>query len=670
MRRTEIVQILTIGFICVFTAFVSTCQKLPLNPYDPEGVELGYVTAIPEISTEAGTYHKDIEVLLTCEDSDAGIFYTLDSTEPDDSAKQYNGAVSISGDGTSVTLKTAAKNPERLFSGAVSSSYIIDYLDLTVLASGNGSVTPSGLSRVQQDADTDITAAPDSGYAFSRWTIVSGSGVNVGDIYSETTTVTLTGSDASIQAGFETGISLTVSNDGNGTTTPSGEVLVASGLPRTIKAEPETGYVFSKWTVVSGSDVTIADASSAETTVTITNTAEVRADFEWPEIDKIIASDGTTGDYFGNSASISADGQTALIGAYADDDNGSDSGSAYIYKWNDSNRAETKLTASDGAANDRFGQSVSISADGSTVLIGVSGDDDYGSASGSAYLYKWYGSNWVETKLTASDGAENDHFGCSVSINEDGTIALIGAYADDDNGSDSGSAYIYKWNGSNWVETKLTASDGDADNRFGFSVSISADGTTALIGAYGDADNGSYTGSAYIYKWNGSNWAETKLTASDGEGADNFSRSVSISGDGSTALIGAHGDDDNGANSGAAYIYKWNGSNWAETKLTASDGAESDYFGQFASLSADGQTALIGAYADDENESASGSAYLYRWNGSNWVETKFTASDGAADDYFGYSVCINSNGYRGLIGAYRDDDNGSNSGSAYIFGNE
>jgi len=227
-------------------------------------------------------------------------------------------------------------------------------------------------------------------------------------------------------------------------------------------------------------------------------------------------------------------------------------------------------------------------------------------------------------KLLASDGAQDDWFGYSVSVSGDTTV--IGAYRDDDNGSDSGSAYIFRFNGSNWVqEAKLLASDGAANDYFGISVGISGD--TAVIGAS--------NGSAYIFRFNGSSWVqESKLLASDGA----LGQSVGISGD--AAVIGASGDDDNGEYSGSAYIFRFNGSNWIEeAKLLASDGAAHDSFG--ISVGIWGDTAVIGAVGDDDNGNDSGSSYIFRFNGSSWVqEAKLLASDGAEDDYFGWSVGI------------------------------
>jgi len=382
----------------------------------------------------------------------------------------------------------------------------------------------------------------------------------------------------------------------------------------------------------------------------------------WPEIDKLVASDGAAEDRFGHSVSLSGD--YAIIGALEDDDNGDWSGSAYIFKrdgevWSE----QAKLTASDGGVSDQFGGSVSISGD--YAIIGAHRDDDNGDSSGSAYIFKRDGTIWSEQdKLLASDGADLDYFGGSVSIS--GDYAIVGAIFDDDKGDFSGSAYIFAPNEvepNNWDQVaKLTAPDGAAYDYFGCSVSVNGD--YALIGAWGDNDNGTASGSAYIFKREGTAWSEQdKLTASDGEAGDHFGRSVSISGD--YAIVGAEGDDDNGNLSGSAYIFKREAEVWSEqAKLTASDGAESDRFG--LRVSTNGDYAIVGVSDDDDNGDGSGSAYMFKREGEVWSEqAKLTASDGAEGDRFGNRVSISGN--YAIVGAYLDDDNGSESGSAYMF---
>ena len=376
--------------------------------------------------------------------------------------------------------------------------------------------------------------------------------------------------------------------------------------------------------------------------------------------DKLVASDGAASDYFGLSVSISGD--FAIVGAYQDDDNGDNSGSAYIFAMNDVNCGAwdeaAKLVASDGDIQDFFGDSVSISGD--YAIVGAYGNDDNGDLSGSAYIFKRDGTSWSEQdKLGASDGAAYDCFGRSVSIS--GDYAIVGANQDDDNGDNSGSAYIFKRDGGNWSEqAKLVASDGEAGDYFGCSVSVSGD--YAIVGAYGDDDNGTYSGSAYIFKRDETNWSEqAKLVASDGAVNDYFGVSVSIIND--YTIIGASGVD---SFTGSAYIFRRDGGTWSEqAKLLASDGAAGDYFGE--SVSINGDYAVVGAILDDDNGESSGSAYIFKRDRTSWSEqAKLVASDGAEGDYFGGSVSI-SDGYV-ITGAYRDDDNGSDSGSAYVFG--
>jgi len=371
---------------------------------------------------------------------------------------------------------------------------------------------------------------------------------------------------------------------------------------------------------------------------------------------KLLPLDGAYGDNFGYSVSI--DGEYAIVGAWEDDDNGSGSGSAYIFKrdgtvWSE----QAKLTASDGYSGDHFGVSVSI--DGEYAIVGAPG---YRYQRGSAYIFKRDGEAWTQqAKLLASDGYSSDDFGFSVSI--DGEYTIVGAYGDSDNGYQSGSAYIFKRNGEIWTQqAKLLASDGYDNDCFGVSVSI--DGEYVIVGAIYDDDNGSNSGSAYIFKRDGMAWIQqAKLLASDGYNSDFFGRSVSIDGD--YAIIGAYQDYDNGSDSGSAYIFTRDVTDWIQqAKLLPSDGYGRDHFGY--SVSINSECAIVGAFQDDDNGLSSGSAYIFKRDGTVWSEQdKLLASDGYDVDNFGWSVSID--GDYAIVGARYDDDNGSNSGSAYIF---
>ena len=372
-----------------------------------------------------------------------------------------------------------------------------------------------------------------------------------------------------------------------------------------------------------------------------------------------VTGDGAAEDCFGYSVAISGD--TALVGAYQDDDKGSNSGSAYVFTRDGTTWSQqAKLIADDGEVGDWFGTSVALHGD--TALVGAYRDDDDGNDSGSAYVFTRSDTNWIQqAKLTANDGAEMDYFGYSVALA--GDTALVGAYADDDKGSISGSAYVFTRSGSTWTQqAKLTAADGAAGDCFGWSVALSGD--TALVGAYADDDNGVNSGSAFVFTRDGTTWnQQAKLTAGESAAGDNFGTSVALSGD--TVLIGAYKDDDKGTDSGSAYVFTRDGTNWIQqAKLTADDGATYDYFGYSVALS--GDTALVGAYQDDDKGDNSGSAYVFTRSGTTWTQqAKLIANDGTASDWFGTSVALH--GDTALVGAYGDDDKGDNSGSAHVF---
>ena len=254
-------------------------------------------------------------------------------------------------------------------------------------------------------------------------------------------------------------------------------------------------------------------------------------------------------------------------------------------------------------------------------------------------------------KITSSDGAAFDQFGFSVAL--DGDSKLIGARLDDDHGLSSGSAYLFDAMGS---ETKLTAADAADGDQFGYSVAL--DGGKALVGASSGDGNSGDSGAVYLFNGIG---GQSKLSAGDGAPSDFFGSAVAL--ENGTALVGARGDDDLGANSGSAYLINPLGN---QTKRTAADGVQGDAFG--FSVALDNGTSLIGAFADDDAGNGSGSASMIDANG---VQTKLTASDGAEGDQFGWSVALE--GGTALIGARADDDLGTNSGSAYLFdalGNE
>lgn len=330
---------------------------------------------------------------------------------------------------------------------------------------------------------------------------------------------------------------------------------------------------------------------------------------------------------FGFGCNVALSGDTALIGAQFEDNH---KGAAYVFTRTGTTWIQqAKLLASDGTAEDFFGNAVSL--DGDTALIGAKGDADHGINTGSVYVFTRTGTNWTQqAKLLASDGAEQDGFGFSVSLS--GDTALIGAWHDDDKASDSGSAYVFIRTDNNWTQqAKLLASNGAVNDFFGEVVSLYGD--TALIGASGKD-------SAYVFTRIGTTWTQQQELG--------VGWHFSISGD--TALI-THSKY---PYQSSVYVFTRTGTTWTkQNEFVASDSSLS--FG--CSVSLDGDTALIG------DTYGLGAAYVFTRTGTTWMQQyKLLVSDGYAGDDFGASVSLDGN--TALIAAYSYERNNN---SVYVF---
>lgn len=372
---------------------------------------------------------------------------------------------------------------------------------------------------------------------------------------------------------------------------------------------------------------------------------------------KIRASDGASSDAFGDEESVAVSGDTIIVGAPNDDDNGSASGSAYLYVNGASGWYEqVKLVPSGSSASDLVGDSVGAS--GNRFVTGAPQDSPSGVSSGA--LWAWHrGSTSVSyDRLVATDGSGGDRLGVDSDISG-GTI-VGGAYQDDDLGSESGSAYVFVLSSGSWSEqTRLNASDGAAGDRFGWDVAI--DGDTIVATAPRHDHGPTDAGAAYVLTRDTGVWSEqAELLASDGEEGDEFGNDVDIDAD--TVVVGSA---DHNGNTGAAYVFVRSGTTWTEqAKLTASDGDTGDRFG--TAVAVDGDLILVGARFDEPKARGSGSAYLFARRDGVWTQRiKIVPSDGAEYDYFGEAVAID--GDTAVVSAGGDDDRGSGSGSIYVY---
>ncbi|MCP3905801.1 MAG: hypothetical protein GY715_19410 [Planctomycetes bacterium] len=377
------------------------------------------------------------------------------------------------------------------------------------------------------------------------------------------------------------------------------------------------------------------------------------------ERQKVQPAGGAEDDFYG--AAVAVGGTVAIIGAPQDDDRAANAGAVFVYRRESSSWIDgTQLLASDGEVGDFFG--FAVAARGDVLIVGAWGCDDRGTNGGAAYVFRRDGTDWVEEgKLLAADGLENDQFGRAVGI--DGDVAVVGAPGHDAHGADAGAVYVFRFDGAQWLEeAKLPAAGAPATEALGGSVAI--DGSVIAAGAALDDGAAPDAGAARIFRHDGAGWsAGATLVALDAAGGAQFGWSVALDGD--TALVGANTDPGGGARSGAAYVFRFDGGGWGqEAKLTASDAAPDDHLGHAVAL--DGGIALLGARWDDANGYHAGSAYVFRRIEPAWEqEARLLASDGAAGDKFGFALGLDAGA--AVIGAFGGDDQGSDSGAAYAF---
>jgi len=376
-------------------------------------------------------------------------------------------------------------------------------------------------------------------------------------------------------------------------------------------------------------------------------------------------------------SAVAAVRNVVVVGAPLADPRGSSSGAAYIFVPSQVQATQwlqfQKLVPADGAAGDQFGNAVAISSN--TIVVAAKFNKPTNNTSGAVYVFDRGAANWTQTKkVVPFDGANADEYGYSVSIDND--TLVVGARADDDNGSSSGSAYIYSRNqggSNNWgLVKKVLASDAAAGDEFGYSVSVSGD--VILVGAHAHVNGGVSSGAAYLFGRNQggtTNWGQIKkLAASDGLASDNFGWSVSVYDD--TAVVGTPNHDQLGNDTGAAYVFERDfggANNWGQLKqLLPPVVLNNDQFGYSVSISRD--KIVVGQpFAGFDNQSRYGTSWAFVRNLGgldNWgLVQKLDRTDPANNDQFGIAVGLGQD--TAVIGVNQDDDLGNDSGSAYIY---
>ncbi len=463
-------------------------------------------------------------------------------------------------------------------------------------------------------------------------------------------------------------------------------------------------------------------------------------------------------DAFGYSVSLSSDGNTMAVGAFLEDSNATgistdgtgegnnsalDAGAVYVFSRTGSAWSQQAyLKASNSAMGDHFGYSVSLSSDGNTLAVGAfyedsnatgistdgSGESDNSAAeSGAVYMFTRSGTSWSQLAyIKASNTDIGDQFGYKVRLSSDGNTLAVAARKEDSNATgistdgtgeannsalESGAVYIFSRSGSLWSQQAyIKASNCEASDEFGSSLSLSSDGNTLAVASIfddsnangistdgtGEANNSALSsGAVFVFSRSGATWTQQAfIKASNTEQGDIFGYSVSLSANGDTLAVGTINEDSNAtsistdgtgeannsvSDSGAVYIFSRSGTVWTQQAyVKASNTGMFDNFGREVFLSADGNTlaaaslfedssatgvSSTGTGESDNSVSSSGAIYMFKRVGSTWSQQTYVKSSNTGhEDSFGISISLSSDGESMVVGAYNEDSNATGIG--------
>ena len=369
----------------------------------------------------------------------------------------------------------------------------------------------------------------------------------------------------------------------------------------------------------------------------------------------------------GRSVSLSADGNRIAIGAIGNNnDNGIESGHVRVYELQGETWIQLGNDIDGEAAEDHSGRYVSLSADGNRVAIGADDNDGNGNASGHVRIYEFDGLDWIQLGADIDGEAADDRSGLFLSLAANGNRVAVAAPWNDGNGNLSGQVRVFEFDGANWIQLGADLDGGPMDF-FGSSVSFSYNGNRLAVGASLNDDNGNNSGHVRVFEFDGANWVQSGPDIGGEAAGDGCGRSVSFNSDGNILAIGADGNAANGAEAGHVRIFEFDGVNWIQLGTDIDGEAAGDWFGRVVSLNGKGDIVVAGAINNAGNGAHSGHARVYRYNGVDWVQFGSDIDGENPGDSSGYAVSLSNDGHRVAIGATQNDGHGHASGHVRVF---
>ncbi len=321
----------------------------------------------------------------------------------------------------------------------------------------------------------------------------------------------------------------------------------------------------------------------------------------------------------------------------------------------------------DGAwFGDSFGQTVALSSDGSRVAVGAPNSNFNLPYTGHVGIYEWSGGSWVQMGADLNGDDQGNYFGWSIALSSDGTRVATGAPLNDNNGTHSGHVRVYEWNGAIWIQMGSDIEGEAVEDESGFSVALSSDGSRLAIGAPYNDGNGDGSGHVRVMSWDGVNWVQVGFDLDGEEPGDHSGSSVALSADGRRLAVGANHNSGNGLRSGHVRVFRWSSipQAWIQVGDDIDGEAAADFFGDSVALSSDGSRVAIGATG---NNSETGHARVFSFDGASWVQMGLDLDGEGAGDNAGWSVALSSDGSRLAVGAPGNTGSGVESGHVRVY---
>ncbi|WP_299519845.1 T9SS type A sorting domain-containing protein [Winogradskyella sp.] len=373
----------------------------------------------------------------------------------------------------------------------------------------------------------------------------------------------------------------------------------------------------------------------------------------------------STIDQSGYAVSLSANGSILAVGAPVNSDNGSAAGHVRIFQNQNDSWIQLGTDIDGLGANDFFGLSVSLSATGNRVAIGAP-ESNTGNT-GYVTVLDFENNTWVQVGNIIQGENPGDFFGWSVSLSSDGNTLVVGAPGNSDNGSFAGHVRIYEFQNDSWVQIVGDIDSEAMGDEFGRSTALSDNGEFLAVGAVTNDGNGIDSGHVRIYEFQNGSWVQIGQDI-DGENAgDWFGRSVSLSTQGDRIAVGGIFNSDNGLNSGHVRIFELQNNSWVQIGADIDGISENEQTGVSVDLSSDGNVVVISAPGNSTNGNLSGQVRIFEYVNNNWEQIGIPINGEGANDEFGFALSLSSNSQYLAIGAPVNSGNGFASGHVRVY---